>query len=249
MPTIGSYHQALYDDPRLPALAAAPAGSLKAPSGNLLFERFRCRLTRTVRRNDLARTEHGHSVRDRERLFDPMRDQDDGATFRPQLPHLIQQRVGLLSREHRRRFVEDHNLASTAKRPRDLDSLLLAYRKFRGDGIEREIFGLAGICSEEQQILAYREGRDEHKVLVNDVNPKRSSFGGVLETDGRPVKNQLSARRRQSAGENGCKGGLAGAVLAKNGVDLASAEGEADAPKGLHFAELLANVPYFEYQT
>lgn len=231
-----------------PARFGGTRGSVELSAGDLSLQLFRRRLSGNVGTDDFARTQDGDAIGDGKRFLDAMGNQHDGAALRAELSKALEQRVRFLQREHRRRFVEEDERASTPQRACDLHPLLLADGELAHDGIERKVPRLVEVRAKQQQVLANRKGRHEHEVLVNDVYSVIPRLSCARKANRVAVQNQLATRGREAAGEDVRESGLAGAVLTQDGVNFAAPQREADVPEGDDIAKLLRDVPYFEFQ-
>ncbi len=84
----------------------------------------------------------------------------------------------------------------------------------------------------EQDVLGDGQDWDQHEVLVDHVDPAGDRVGRTADRDRAAVEQDLALVRRGQPVQDVHQGGLAGAVLAEQGVDLAGPDLEADAVVG-----------------
>ena len=176
--------------------------------------------------------------------------------------------VGVLVVEGRGRLVEDQQLHALRQRLRDLDQLLLADADvldlggrvlLQADAREQLLRLLVGLVPVdeadraldlvvEEDVLGDRQVRAERQLLVDDDDALRLAVAQVVEVHGLVLEDDLAlvGAGRVDAGEHLHEGGLAGAVLAADRVDLAALDLERDVLQGLDARERLRDGPHLE---
>ena len=95
----------------------------------------------------------------------------------------------------------------------------------------------------EHDVLGHGEHRDEHEVLVHHADAGGHGVARAAEGDRLVVDEDLALVRLVEPVEDVHQGGLAGAVLAEQGVDLARLDDEVDRVVGRERAEALGDRP------
>ena len=210
-------------------------------------ERSRRLPARIAGARHLAVAQHRRAVADALHLFQPVADIEHGAPFRLQFGEGLEQAVGLLRRQHRGRLVEDDEFGVLEKRPHDLDALALADGKVRDMGlrIERQAvgarqrrrlvrhFGKRNAGRQGQcDVLCDRQRLEQRKMLEDHADAKPAGGAGARNSHRLALPDDLAARRRKNAEQHLHQGGLAGAVLAEQGMGFTGLDGEVDAVAG-----------------
>ncbi len=202
---------------------------------------------------------HGDPVADGEDLRQPVRDVDDRQSSVGQAPEHLEQVVGLGGREGRGRLVEDEDAGLAGHGPGDLDELAERDRQARDRLVQVDVDTdlpqrLAGVLLElpgadhpvpgregaEHDVLGHGHLRHQAQLLVHQGDARAERRAGAA-LDRRAVDLDDTLVRRQDPGEDPHGGGLAGAVLAHEGVDLARPHREADVVDGHGSAEALGD--------
>ncbi len=207
----------------------------------------------------------GHPVDDVAHLVQPVGDVEHADAARLEVLDDLEQRLGLAFGQRGGRFVEDEYPGVQGQRLGDLHHLLLGHRQLghRGAGADGHAqagqagFGvrlhLASVDQAEAHRLAGQEDVFRHRevghqveFLVNDGDADMLGFRHGLEV---PLFTEVADPplvRRLLAADDLHQGGLAGAVLAADGVDFARVEAKADVVEGHDAGKALGNV--FERQ-
>ena len=208
----------------------------------------------------------GHAVGVTEDLLHLVRDEYDGVPGLHHPPHGLEEAVGLVRRQHRRRFVEDQDPGTPVELLEDLDPLTFADRQLphrcRGVHLESVVVGelldalvqfapcsaprrprRAGHPVTEDDVLGDGEAVDEAEVLVHHADPVGCRIVGRAQVQLLAVEQDVARVGPIEAGEHRAEGGLAGAVLAEQAVDLAADEVETDPVDGGNAVERLAELP------
>ena len=191
-----------------------------------------------ARPDDATVAQDGDDVGQVEDLGQEVGDEDHRAAARPQPADDLVQALDLHGRQARRRLVEDDEVGVAGERPQDLDLLLRGDRQVPDDGPGLEVE--AGVRDQPVEPLAERPAIDEAGALAarrrGTRSRPRSAAGrgrppgrrarsraraprGGAERDGRPAQDQVALILREDAGDDLAEGGLAGTVLADEGVD------------------------------
>ena len=178
-----------------------------------------------------------------------MRDEDDRAALARHHPQRLEQRIGLLRCQHRRRLVEDQHARVAVERLQNLDPLLLAQRQLPDPGarvdrdaialaqlgnapldparVDRELLALTAMVTEDH-VLGDGEGRDEPEVLVHHADARIECIARRVERHRLPVQPNLAFVGAVEACEDVRERGLAGAVLTEERMHLALGRLEVD---------------------
>src|SRR5207245_11669456 len=97
----------------------------------------------------------------------------------------------------------------------------------------------AALVGAEREVLGHGERRGQPKVLVDHADAGRQRVARSVERDRNAVDINLALVRPVQPSHDVGKGGLAGAVLARQGVNLALQRLEIDVVVGHHAGELL----------
>ena len=183
----------------------------------------------------------------------------------------VEQLVGLLRGEHRGRLVEDEQVDVAGERLDDLDPLLDADRQVLdhrvrvdrqavplGD-LERPRGGRAGgpgsravpprTCSAPSMMFsATVKTGTSMKCWCTMPMPAAMASPGPLDLQRLAVDQDLALVRLEQPVEHVHQGGLAGAVLAEQGVDLARLDRQVDVVVGDQVTEALGDAAQFESQ-
>ena len=214
------------------------------------------------RRDDvLSIPQHGGAVGDAEDLVHAMRHVDHRDAPPAELAHVVEQALDLVRRQRRGRFVEHQHLAGLGCRLDDLGQLAMAGgdvgdapRRVDVDphgGEQPPAFrdggpivdqGAALDLAVEEDVLG--DGERRHQAHLLERHGDTGGAGG-LGREGRErgsADRDRAGGRRLHAAQDLQDGGLAGAVLAEQRVNLAGPDREADAVERPHAAEMLRHV-------
>ena len=209
-------------------------------------------LGRDALADDLAAPDDRDPVGDLEDLVELVADEDDAVALGREAPEDLEDLLGLLRRQDRGRLVEDEDLGVPVERLEDLDALLPADGQGAdlGVGVDLEAEPAAELHDPAVRLLAVEEDRsghrllaeddvlgdgqdrDEHEVLVDHADAAGDGVRGTGQVDLLAVEQDLALVGRGEAVEDVHEGGLAGAVLAEQGVDLAGPDLEVDVGVG-----------------
>ena len=187
-------------------------------------------------------------MRDGQHLIQLVADEDDAAPGLGEPAEQEEDLLRLLWGQHRRRFVEDQDPCVPVEGLQDLDTLLLADRQAAdlrvGVDVEsepgREVAdparrlpaiqeqGVRHRLVAQDDVLGHGQHRHEHEVLMDHADAvvdgvARSTHGHRLS-----VQQDLALVGTGEAVEDVHEGGLAGAVLAQERMDLAGAHVQVD---------------------
>ena len=174
-----------------------------------------------------------------------------------QLAHHAEELFGLVRVEARRRLVEDEDpRRRDVKRPADRRHLLdrdrIGAQGLRHVDLDVEVVEDPGgpavhrppidptpapRRAPDQDVLGHRKVRAEIDLLVDGADPDGLGVLGGSDVDVLPVEGDGAGIRPLDAGQDLDQRGLAGAVLADEGVDLAWCQVEVHALEGLHAGE------------
>ena len=206
-----------------------------------------------------AVAQHGDAVGDGAHLVELVRGVEDGDALGAQPLDLPEQHPALLRGEHGGRLVEDEHAGLADQRLGDFDHLPVSHREVahggcrvdrglefeqqrprprphRPGGEERAAADLAA----QEDVGLHAELFGQVELLVDQHDPAgfRRLAGG--ERDRRACKRQAARGGSLVAGQDLHQGGLAGAVLADQGVHLAGAQVDREVEQHLDCAEALA---------
>ena len=188
--------------------------------------------------------QHGDAVRDLRNLVQLVGDQDGRDALGAQADQQVQQRRAVALVEARGRLVEDQQADLLRQRLRDLHQLLLADAEVAHDRVRRlvkshlgqqrpgpVVHGAAVDHAEprgragQEDVLSDGHQRDEREFLVDDDDAQRLGVVNAAELplDAVVDDGALVAAGRVDAAQHLHQRGLAGAVLADEGVYLAPA--------------------------
>ena len=195
--------------------------------------------------------QHCHAVGDRLHLVELVRDEDDGLPLLGHRAERLEERLGLLRREHCGRLVHDQDARVAVERLQDLDALLLADRELPDPRlrIDREPVALAQLLDAllggarmtqddaatlaavvaEDDVLRDRERLDQPEVLVHHADPRVERVARRVEADPLAPELDLTLVLPVEPGQDVRERRLPRAVLAEERVHLAVGGLEADA--------------------
>ena len=159
-----------------------------------------------------------------------------------------------MRRQRRCGLVHDHDACVAAERTRDLDELLFGHRELarwpigidlRPGACEQRLRGPPAArpvdapparptLEPQRQVLRDREMRKQGGLLVDGGDPPIARGERSVGCERRTLNGQRPRVGLDGARENPDQRGLAGAVLADDGVHLAGPEVERHVPEGLH---------------
>ena len=223
-----------------------------------------------LQRRDVAPVaHHRHAVRDLLELLEPVRDVDDPDAVRTEVPDDPEQLVDLRVGERRRRLVHHQDGGIERQRLGDLDHLLLGDLEVADTGtrIELEVQALdqllrlpieppiveqearpAARLAAEEDVLGDRQVRRQVQLLVDHADAKVQRGSRVGDLDRLPLEPDLAGVGLVHAGQDLHQRGLAGAVLADQGVDLAGTELEACVGERVDAGEVLGDPGHLDQQ-
>ncbi|OIQ89529.1 hypothetical protein GALL_286070 [mine drainage metagenome] len=185
--------------------------------------------------------DHRRGVCDRRDLVELVRDDDRGDALALEAAHQVKQVGAVLVVERRGGLVEDQQLDALGQRLRDLDQLLLADADVHDLGVRGlgetdtgEQLGCLRVglgpvdhatrrlLVPEEDVLGDREERAERELLVDDDDAAVLAVADALELADLGLEDDVAlvGAVRVDAREHLHEGGLAGAVLAADRVDL-----------------------------
>ena len=171
-----------------------------------------------------------------------MRDEDHGLPLVGHRAERLEERLGLLWREHRGRLVHDQDARVPVERLQDFDALLLADRELPDLRlrIDREPVALAQLLDAplggrrtqddaatlasmvaEDDVLRDRERLDQPEVLVHHADARVEGVAWRVEADTLAVELDLTLVLPVEPGQDVRERRLPGAVLAEERVHLA----------------------------
>ena len=186
------------------------------------------------------------------------------AAFRTHHPDRAKECFGFLRGQHGGRFVEDEHSDAAVKQLEDLDPLLLANRQLPDPAIRLDLhpvavaeFGYlrlnalgrqANLTSLATQgdVFGHRETVHQTKVLIHHPDAGLKSLMRRMEVDNLPVDDDVPTIGTIEAGENRAESGLAGSILAEQGMNLTPLQIEIDAIVGRYPVERLADRAQFD---
>ncbi len=215
-------------------------------------------------RDGLAVAQHGHAVGDLEDLVHAVADVDDADPLRAQRAHDVEETAYVGLGQRRGRLVHDERARVLRQGARDLDTLAVGDRQ-AGDGrVDVEVGAvepvedLAGTAAHlrpvqraarrargmaDEDVLGHGERREEQEFLVDHGDSAVLRIARPIELARPPVDLHRAGVRLVRARHDADHGGLAGAVLAHQGMDLAGAQIEIDAFQHRDGAEGLLDRP------
>jgi hypothetical protein len=212
---------------------------------------------------DAPEIQDREAVRDVPDVAQVVADEDDGGPVCLQVAHELHHLLGLGDTERRGRLVHDHELGAVNERPRDRHRLPLTAGEQRdgdanggkvdADALE-QLLGLGaatflvdeGASRElraEEKVGGDVAGVDQRQILVDRRDAGFHRVLGAGQGQGLTVEQQLALVRRVETGDDLDQRGLARAVVAEQGQDLAGADLEVDVLERLHVTERLADAP------
>ena len=208
--------------------------------------------------------EDGDAVGDGHDLTQLVGNEDERLALVAEGPHDAEELVHLERCQHGRGLVEDEQLRPSVEHLQDLHALLEAERDVldaRGDvdldvKPRLELVDAAldrGVVQErtsalvaEHHVLGDAQRRHEHEVLVDHPDAERDRVPWPADPHLAPADADGARVGAVQAVEDVHERGLAGAVLAHEGVDLAFADGEVNAAEGVEITEALLDAPHLE---
>ena len=210
----------------------------------------------------MAVAEDGHAVAQAEDLLHAVRDVDHAEPAFAQAADNREEHLGLPLGQRGGRFVEDDDARVRRDGPGDRDHLLLGdgegahgYRRIErhaqlgeqpggggGHGAVVDQAEAANRLAAQEDVLGDRQVGLELELLVHGADAELLRVGGILDVDGRAGQVNRATVGLVDAAEDLDQGGLAGAVLAHQGVHLARAEIEPGPGQRLHAGEGLRDI-------
>ena len=215
----------------------------------------------------LAVADDGDRIRDLLDLVELVGNDDGGDAAALEPEHEVQQVLGVGFVQRGRGLVQDQELHGLVERLGDLDQLLLADADFLDGGVRIlaeaypcQQFGGAGPglgpvdhaalgrLVAEEDVLHDRQFRDEREFLVDDHDAGVLAGPDVLELLDFVLVDDVPGvgAERVNAREDLHQGGLAGAVLTADGVDLAGLHPQAHLGQGFNAGELFGDGTHLE---
>ena len=170
--------------------------------------------------------------------LEEVRDEDDRAAAGREAADDLVEALDLDGRERRRRLVEDDELGVARERAQDLDLLLLGQRQRADDRVRRDLEAGAGDdplepveqgpppdeaepsrLGAEEDVLRDGPLRDERDLLGDERDARDRAPPRRPEAHRLALEDELAVVRREDAGDDLAEGGLAGSVLADEGVN------------------------------
>jgi hypothetical protein len=212
-----------------------------------------------------ALADHPAAAQDRDRvgnrlhLLELVRDEDDGPSALPQLPHDPEEVLGLAGGQHGRGLVQDQHAGVPDQCLQDLHPLLHADGQVPGQRIgvdpQSVSFGqlphlLAhpapvqqpqrpGLLVAQSDVLGDREYRDQHEVLMHHADAGRDRVLRRMDGQRLAVGEDRPLVGLGEPVEDVHQRGLAGPILTEQGVDGARDDGKVDVVVGHEAAEAL----------
>ena len=204
------------------------------------------------RGDDLAVSQDGHLVGDREHLVEEVGAEDDRDAAGGELAHDREELGALVGRQGCRRLVEDHQLrcVPAGDGAHDREQLLLGGGQAGHDRVRVDLAAdpllqlevtrpQPGVVATparfgEEHVLERGEGGRERRVLVGGAHPGRGSLVRAAPHHRGTAERDDPASRCHHSGQDLHHRGLAGAVAAHQSVDAAAPHGHVDRAQGLH---------------
>ena len=213
----------------------------------------------------LAVAQHGHRGRDLAYLLETVADEDEADALGHERADQIEGQVHLLGREGRGGLVEDDEACVEGDGLGDLDQLLLHHRQRAHLGARRdeptdahalEQLGDApvdttaieepeasvGTVLVDEDVLGHAQVRDERELLEDGGDTGHPSGVGVVEADRLTEEGDTPLVGVLSASDDLDERGLASAVLAEQGMDLARVDRQVNVVESLDTGVVLADV-------
>ena len=238
---------------------------LQLPSDHRVHDARRGGVVDVDRPDVLAVAQDRHRVADGKDLGDAVRDVDDRQPVLGEPGEHVQQVVGLGRGQRRGGLVQDQHPWLTRDGAGDLDELAQRDRQPRDGFVEVHadadlVQGVLGDLLElappdepgarrhrpEQDVLGNRHLRDQAELLVDQ---RDAGLDGVLRAarlEAFAVDDDVAAVGDQDPREHAHERGLAGPVLADDGVDLPRRDGQADVVDSDDAAKVLVEVVCLE---
>jgi hypothetical protein len=210
----------------------------------------------------LVVADDGDLVGDRQHLAELVRDEDDGQALGLQAAQVVEERVDLLGHQDRGGLVEDQDPGAAVEDLEDLHPLAVGDAEVLHEhvGAHPEAVrvgeladpgpGLAAdavqLLAAEDHVLQHGEVVGEHEVLVHHADAAGDGVARVVEDGLLAVDRDGALVRLLHAVEDLHEGGLAGAVLAHQGVHGAAAHGDVDVVVGDDAGEALGDAAQFD---
>ena len=197
-----------------------------------------------------------------------MRDENDGRAAAFELAHDVQQFVGLLGRQHRRRLIQDEHLGVAHQRLDDFNALLDSHREVLHEGVGidvepvavrdlldlaagvvqvQEAAGLGGLGA-ERHVFRHGEHGHQHEVLVHHADAGSHGVTGSPEADRFVIDEDFAVGGLIQPVKNIHQGGLAGPVFAQQTMDLSGFNNHVYVIIGEQGAEAFGDPLEFKFQ-
>ena len=222
---------------------------------------LRVRLARNEVAHELAVPQHDHAVGQLLHLVELVRDEHDGLARVAHVAQHGKELLRLLQRQHGGRLVEDQDVRAAVEHLDDLDRLLLRdghvvdllvrvhlkavgvadLPDARGDGLE-----VQHLPARQAEDDVLRRGQHVHEleVLVDHADAQVERVLRAADGDRTAVHLDLALVREIDAREHVHERGLAAAVLAQQGQDLAPVDVQIDLLVGRDAAEGLGDAAH-----
>ena len=178
------------------------------------------------------------------RLFERVRDEDDGDAAPLEIAHEIEEIFLLLGRQGRGGLVENDDLGAVQHRAGDFHHLLLGGAERADDRRRRDVeierlqellrgdVDAAGAIVEflltEKQVLRHRHGRDQRVLLKHHADAEIARLQRGLGRDFDAVYRHNARGQRHDSGHHLGERRFAGAILADQRMNLAARQVEID---------------------
>ena len=216
----------------------------------------------SIRRHDLAVSQHRDPVREGERLLERVTDENDRHAIPLEPADEIEEVKLLFGREARGRLVENQDARMMVDGAGDLHHLLLARAERRDERhrvdieVERKQEALRldveapepveELFLAEIDVLRHGHRRDEIGLLEDHGDPSRQRFGGRFEVQRLSVEDHFAGSQFIDAGQYFHQRRFACAVLSDDCMDLASAQRKVDVLDCRNAAERLGRLTELE---
>ena len=194
-----------------------------------------------------------------------MGDEEDGFALGLEAPHNVHQLVDFLGSQHGGRLVENQNLVVPVEHLQNLHTLLHANADVLhlGIGVHLQSVALGQLhdllpgsgtvhhhtlhrLRAQNDVVQHREALHQLEVLVHHADVQGGGIVGVIDPDLLTILLDNSLFRLVQAEQDAHQSGLARAVLAQKGVDLAALQLERHVIIGLDAGEFLGDVQHFD---
>ena len=211
-----------------------------------------------------ALAQHGAAIRHRHDLVELVGDEQDALALFFEPAHDLHELFDLLRGQHGGRLIENQNIVVPVQHLEDLHALLHAHRNIADQCVRihaQAVFfrerhhlfaglrllqkAVAGILHAKDDIVQHAEAFHQFKMLVDHADTQTVGIVGVAHADFLAIFFDHTLFRLVQTEQNAHQGGLTGAILAKQRMNLPPPKLERDVIVCFDAGEYLGDVQHF----